>query len=211
MMRGASLVVTLVCLVLLLSACGSNPLSAQVPATQTTASQVPDSQYVIGPGDTLSIFVYRAPELSVTALPVRPDGQISVPLIPDVMAAGKTSTQLGKAIAQQLKEYVKDPIVTVMVQSFVGPFDQQIRVIGQATEPRAIPYRNHMTVLDVMIEAKGLTRYAAGNRAVIVRREPDGREKTIRVHLSDLLKDGDISQNVEMRPGDILIIPESWF
>lgn len=171
----------------------------------------PTSNYIIGPGDTLSIFVYRAPELSVTALPVRPDGRISVPLIPDLVAAGKTPTQLGNEIEKRLKEYVKAPIVTVMVQSFVGPFDRQIRVIGQATDPLAIPYRDHMTVLDVMIAVKGLTRFAAGNRAVIVRREPDGRERTIRVHLGDLLKDGDISQNVAMAPGDILIIPQTWF
>lgn len=169
------------------------------------------SEYVIGPGDTLSIFVYRAPELSIAALPVRPDGRISVPLIPEVVAAGKTPAQLGNEIAQHLKEYVKDPLVTVMVQSFVGPFDRQIRVIGQATEPLAIPYRDHMTVLDVMIAVKGLTRFAAGNRALIVRHEPGGREKTIRVHLNDLLKDGDISQNVAMEPGDILIIPQTWF
>jgi polysaccharide export outer membrane protein len=201
---------------LLIAACTT---SSDRPSLATTsdrqhisASQAEaNSGYVIGPGDTLSIFVYRAPELSVSALPVRPDGRISVPLIPDIVAAGKTPTQLGQEIATKLRDYVKDPNVTIMVQSFIGPFNRQIRVIGEAVEPRAIPYRDHMTVLDVMIETKGLTKYAAGNRALIVRRGPDGKQQTIRVHLSDLVKDGDISQNVEMQPGDTLIIPQSWF
>jgi polysaccharide biosynthesis/export protein len=206
---GAEVLAVSACLTLALLGCGAPGSSAAVPAPKASAQ--PTSEYVIGPGDMLGIFVYRAPELSVAALPVRPDGRISVPLIPDVMAAGKTPTQLGNEIAHHLTEYVKDPIVSIMVQSFVGPFYRQIRVIGQATEPRAIAYRDHMTVLDVMIEAKGLARFAAGNRAVIVRHEPDGRERTIHVHLDDLLKDGDISQNVAMEPGDILIIPETWF
>jgi polysaccharide export outer membrane protein len=196
-------------LALVLSGCGAPGSAATAPAPKTSAQ--PASEYVIGPGDTLGIFVYRAPELSIAALPVRPDGRISVPLIPEVVAAGKTSVQLSNEIAEHLKEYVKDPLVTVMVQSFVGPFDRQIRVIGQATEPLAIAYRDHMTVLDLMIAVKGLTRFAAGNRAVIVRHEPGGHQKTIRVHLNDLLKDGDISQNVAMEPGDILIIPQTWF
>jgi polysaccharide export outer membrane protein len=168
------------------------------------------AQYVIGAGDTLGISVYRAPELSVPSLPVRPDGRISLPLIPDIVAAGKTPTQLGKEIEEKLKEYVKDPIVTVMVTSFVGPFSRQVRVIGAATEPMAIPYRDNMTVLDVMIATKGLTKFAAGNRAMIVR-NVDGKRETIKVRLDDLLKDGDINQNVPMMPGDTLIIPESWF
>jgi len=172
---------------------------------------VADQEYVIGPGDALSIFVYRAPELSVADLPVRPDGRISVPLIPDIRAAGQTPAQLEKKITERLKEYVNDPVVTIMVRSFVGPFDQQIRVIGEAVEPIAIPYRDQMTVLDVMIQTKGLTKYAAGNRAVLVRRTRDGGQTSIPVHLDDLLKDGDVSQNIAMRPGDILIIPQTWF
>jgi polysaccharide biosynthesis/export protein len=166
--------------------------------------------YLIGPGDTLSVFVYRSPELSEANLPVRPDGRISVPLIEDVVAAGKTPTELAREIEGRLKQYVKDPTVTVIVRSFVGPFNRQIRVIGEATEPLAIPYREHMTLLDVMIATRGLTKFAAGNSAVIARRE-DGRQKTIKVRLSDLIKDGDISQNMEMRPGDTLIIPQTWF
>ena len=168
------------------------------------------AQYVIGAGDQLGISVYRAPELSVPSLPVRPDGRISMPLIPDIVASGKTPTQLGKELEERLKEYVKDPIVTVMVSNFIGPFSRQVRVIGAATEPMALPYRDHMTVLDVMIATKGLTKFAAGNRAVIVRTVGDKKE-TIKVRLNDLLKEGDIEQNVEMLPGDTLIIPESWF
>lgn len=166
--------------------------------------------YLIGPGDQLSIFVYQSPQLSVPGLTVRPDGRISMPLIPDIAAAGKTPTVLAKDIEERLKEYVKQPNVSVIVAGFVGPLDRQIRVIGEATEPLALPYRDQMTVLDVMILTKGLTRYAAGNSAIIVRRVGNQRQ-TIKVRLGDLLRDGDIDQNVAMLPGDTLIIPQSWF
>lgn len=158
----------------------------------------------------LSVSVYQSPQLSVSDLPVRPDGRISVPLAPDLVAAGKTPSQLGAEIEDRLKKYVQVPNVTVMVRSFQGPPDRQVRVIGEATDPQAIPYRQNLTVLDVMIATKGLTKFAAGNRAVIVR-HVGGRQERIPVHLSDLIKDGDISQNVAMRPGDTLIIPQSWF
>lgn len=190
----------------LLSACGSSSAPPPASATRRTAS----APYVIGPGDQLSVFVYQSPQLSVPSLPVRPDGRISIPLVPEIVAAGKTPTQLGDELASQLKKYVRDPIVTVMVQGFVGPLDQQVRVIGEATEPLAIPYRDGLTVLDVMIQTKGLTRYAAGNSAVIVRKAGGGQEQ-IRVRLSDLIRDGDIRQNVYMQPGDTLIIPQTWF
>ena len=181
------------------------------PATPSNEAAKTDAgQYVIGPGDVLSIFVYEAPPLSVNELPVRPDGRISVPLVPDVLAAGKTPSELGAAISGKLKQYVNNPNVTVMVRSFQGPADRQVRVIGEATDPQAIPFRENMSLLDVMIATKGLTKFAAGNRAVIVRRA-GGAEQRIRVHLSDLIKDGDISQNVMMRPGDTLIIPQSFF
>ena len=192
----------------LVSACSSTPKALDPTNTTTPASA---GEYIIGPGDTLSIFVYQAADLSVTALPVRPDGRISVPLVPDMMAAGKTPTQLGEDIAEKLKKYVKDQTVTMMMHSFIGPFDRQVRVIGEAADPMAIPYRDHLTVLDVMIEAKGLTKYAAGNRSVIVRRGANGQQDIIHIKLSSLLKDGDVSQNVEMKPGDTLIIPQSWF
>lgn len=187
--------------------CSHAPLGP-APAASTAANDT--STYVIGPGDMLSVFVYRSPELSEANLPVRPDGRISVPLIEDVGAAGRTPSQLARDIEERLKRYVKDPTVTVIVRSFVGPFDRQIRVIGEATEPTAIPYRDHMTVLDVMIATKGLTKFAAGNSAIIVRREGT-EQKTIKVRLNDLLKDGDIGENVEMQPGDTLIIPQTWF
>ena len=197
------------------AAAATTPPAASSTAASSTAADTPadpgsSAQYVIGAGDVLGISVYRAPELSVPTIPVRPDGRISMPLIPDIVASGKTPTMLGKEIEDRLKEYVKDPIVTVMVSNFIGPFSRQVRVIGAATEPMAIPYRDHMTVLDVMISTKGLTKFAAGNRAVIVRLVGDKKE-TIKVRLNDLLKEGDIEQNVEMVPGDTLIIPESWF
>jgi len=180
------------------------------PASTDATAKTTDTQYIIGAGDNLGISVYHAPELSVPSIPVRPDGRISMPLIPDIVAAGKTPTQLGKELEDRLKEYIKDPIVTVMVTGFVGPFSRQVRVIGEATDPEAVPYRDHMTVLDLMIAVKGLTKYAAGNSAIIVRGTGAKRE-TIHVRLSDLIKDGDIDQNVELLPGDTLIIPQSWF
>ena len=188
------------------SACVAAPPATPPAGAETDAA----GQYVIGPGDVLSIFVYQAPPLSVTDLPVRPDGRISVPLVPDVVAAGRTPTELGHDIAESLKKFVNDPNVTVMVHSFQGPSDRQVRVIGEATDPQAIPYRENMSLLDVMIATKGLTKFAAGNRAIIVRRD-GAAEKRIHVHLSDLIKDGDISQNIMMRPGDTLIIPQSFF
>jgi polysaccharide export outer membrane protein len=158
------------------------------------------------------VFVYRSPELSSDSLPVRPDGKLSLPLIPDIEAAGKTPTQLAREIERRLKEYVREPNVTVMVRSFIGQPSRQIRVIGEAAQPMAMPYREGMTVLDVMIEVRGLTRYAAGNRAHIARRERDDAPvQQIPIRLSDLLRNGDISQDIAMRPGDTLIIPQSWF
>jgi polysaccharide export outer membrane protein len=183
-----------------------------LPAGSAVSSADPDksNQYVIGPGDVLSIFVYQAQPLSVADLPVRPDGRISVPLVPDMLAAGKTPSELAHEIEDKLKKYVQTPNVTVMVHTFQGPAERQIRVIGEAVDPQAIPYRENMTVLDVMIATKGLTKFAAGNRAVIVRHQGNGTVR-VPVHLSDLIKDGDISQNMPIRPGDTLIIPQSWF
>ena len=167
------------------------------------------SEYIIGAGDTLNIFVYRSPELSAE-VPVRPDGRISTPLVSDVVALGKTPSQLARAIEDELKKYVKEPTVTVMATGFVGPPDRQVRVIGEVAQPLALPYRAQLSVLDVMIATKGLTKFAAGNRAVIVRLEPDG-PRTYNVRLDDLLKDGDVRQNVAMQPGDTLFVPQAWF
>ncbi len=190
------------------------PAAMAKPAASAPEAAAPSADYVIGSGDQLNVFVYDSPQLS-TEVPVRPDGRISTPLIQDIVAAGKTPKQLSLEMAERLKLYVRDPHVTIIVKSFVGPLDHQVRVIGEAAEPQALPYRDQMTVLDVMIATKGLTKYAAGNRAVIVRRvhDKDGHDATqsIHVNLSDLMKDGDVSQNVPMQPGDTLIIPQSWF
>lgn len=167
------------------------------------------AEYVIGPGDVLRIFVWQNPDLSVT-VPVRPDGRISVPLLQDVEAAQKTPPQLAQDIKKGLSQFIKEPEVTVIVTEFVGPYSEQVRVVGEAVKPQSIPYRARMSVLDVMIAAGGLTQFAAGNRAVIVRRV-DSHTEEIPVNLDSLLKDGDISANVQMRPGDILVIPQSWF
>jgi len=179
-------------------------------ATGPAAAQQTDvSKYVIGPGDMLQVSVWHNPELS-TSVPVRPDGRISTPLVTDVVAAGKTSEQLGHDIEAQLKKYVADPIVTVMVSNFVGPYSQQVRIVGEASTPKALPYLAHMTVLDAMIAAGGLTPYASGNRAKLVRRI-GGKETETTLRISDLLKDGDLSANTELQPGDIIIIPQSFF
>jgi len=174
-----------------------------------SADQIAAPDYLIGPGDGLSIFVWRNPELSIS-LPVRPDGKISTPLVEDVQAAGKTPTRLARDLEDALKKFIQDPIVTVIATNFIGPFDQQIRVVGEAQQPAAIPYRENMTILDVMIAVGGLTDFASGNRAVLVRGQ--GAERQLyRVRLDDLLKDGDVSANVQVLPGDVLIVPESWF
>jgi polysaccharide export outer membrane protein len=195
-----------------LAGCGSDLFSSKAapPVVEKSATKAPDD-YIIGSGDSLSIFVYRNPDLSEGGVAVRPDGRISTPLIEDIIAAGKTPTQLAREIEQRLTKYIQDPNVTVIVRGFIGPPDRQVRVIGEATDPMAIPYRDHMTLLDVMIATKGLTKYAAGNRAVIVRTDPDGKQQSIKVRLNDLTKNGDIDQNIEMNPGDTLIIPQSWF
>ena len=191
-----------------LSACAAGPdLPTATPDQQRVGDDAP--YYHIGPGDSLTIFVWENPELSV-AIPVRPDGRISTPLVEDLRAAGRTPTQLARAIEQRLSTYIKNPVVSVMVTSFVGLPSEQIRVVGEAGEAQAIPYRQGMTLLDVMIQVGGLTEFAAGNRATIVR-TIDGEQKRFDVRLDDLLRDGDISANVQMLPGDVLIIPESWF
>jgi polysaccharide export outer membrane protein len=195
---------------LLLAGCGMFGGHGAPPVVNQGAPTVAED-YVIGAGDSLSIFVYRNPDLSEGGVAVRPDGRISTPLIDDLTAAGKTPTQLAREIEKRLSKYIQDPNVTVIVRGFVGPPDRQVRVIGEASEPLAIPYRDHMTLLDVMIATRGLTKYAAGNRAIVVRKDNNGKTETIHVHLSDLIKDGDISQNIEMSPGDTLIIPQSWF
>lgn len=203
----ASLVLTGACSQL--TALEAKTITVEAASELTPASQ--RSDYVIGAGDTLSVFVYRNPDLSEAGVSVRPDGRISVPLIEDILAAGKSPTQLAREIEERLRKFIIEPNVTVIVRSFVGSPDQQVRVIGEATDPIAIPFREHMTLLDIMIATKGLTKYAAGNRAVIVRNMGATGSVNIRVRLNDLIKDGDIGQNIPMMPGDTLIIPQSWF
>ncbi len=171
-------------------------------------------QYLIGPGDTIQIFVWRNPEVS-QSVTVRPDGSISTPLIDNLKASGKTNTQLAREIEGLLAVYIREPIVTVIVQpsaqpGALGNYSEQVRVMGQAARPQAIPYRTNMTLLDIMIQVGGTTEFAAGNKATILR-VVNNKPTQFRVRLDDLLKDGDISANVDMLPGDILIIPESWF
>jgi len=189
----------------LLAACASEPEVQSVPLP----TQAEQSEYRIGPGDTLQVFVWNQPELTVT-VPVRPDGMISTPLIAGVPAEGKTAPQLAKDLEAALSEFVRNPTVSVMVTSFVGAYSDQIRVVGQAAKPQSLNYRANMTVLDVMIAVGGLAEFAAGNKAVLVRTQ-DGQQTRTTVRLRDLLDKGDISANVAMRPGDVLIIPESRF
>ncbi len=187
-----------------LAACQTAGTTNPVPMTATPDMQ---SEYVIGPGDTLQIFVWQHPEVSVT-IPVRPDGRISTPLVEDMVAVGKTPTQLARDLETDIGQFIRAPTVSVIVQNFVGTFNNQVRVVGQAAAPQAIPFRQDMTLLDVMIQVGGLSPTAAGNRAKVIRRE-DGKQEEIKVRLSDLINKGDISKNMRMQPGDVLIIPES--
>ncbi len=166
-------------------------------------------EYIVGPGDQLSIFVWQNPDIS-NSVPVRPDGKVSMPLVEDLVASGKTPNQLAREIEEVLAEYIKDPLVTVTVVGFVGEATEQVRVVGEAAKPLALPYRTDMTLLDVMIAVGGLTEFAAGNRATLIRSSSSGQER-ITIRLEDLMKDGDISANLKMMPGDVLLIPESWF
>ncbi len=192
-------------LALLLNGCASKVTTLE--DIESAAEDVP--LYIIGPGDTIQMFVWGNPDLSAS-VPVRPDGRITTPLVEDVQASGKTPTQLARDMEKELEKYVKNPVVTIIVTGFVGRSSEQIRVVGEAAQPQAIPYAERMTILDVMIKVGGLTEFASGNRATVVR-VVDGVQKQIRVRLNDLLNKGDISANMEMLPGDILIIPEAWF
>ena len=171
------------------------------------AQVTPD--YIVGAGDSVNIFVWRNPELSSTVT-VRPDGKITTPLVEDVPASGKTPTQLARDMEKELSVYVKNPVVTVMVGGFIGPYDEQIRVVGQASNPMALPYRDQMSLLDLMIAVGGLTEFADGNKSIVVR-VIDGEWQQFGVRIDDLINGADISANTYILPGDILIIPESWF
>jgi len=192
----------------IISACSTITLPTATLHPSNT-SDINSYKYLIGAGDVLNIFVWRNPEVSGSFI-VRPDGMITTSLVEDIKVTGKTPTELARSIEEILGTYLREPIVTVTVNSFVGPFSEQIRVIGEAAEPRAINYTQHMTLLDVMIQVGGLTEFADGNSAVLVRIE-DGQQKQYQIMIDQLLKDGEISANVDMLPGDIIIIPEAWF
>ena len=189
----------------LLSACAG--MSSSLPPAPAAAA-TPDYNYIIGPGDTLNIIVWRNPELSMS-VPVRPDGKVTMPLVDELVAQGKTSTQISREVEKVLGSLVRDPVVTVIVTSFVGPYSEQIRVVGEAAKPQALPYKQNMTLLDVMIAVGGLTDFADGNGASITRASEGDKRYSVRI--KDLIKRGDISANVEMKPGDVLIIPQGWF
>ena len=186
----------------LLAACSSTNYP---PAPALAATH--DYNYIVGPGDNINIIVWRNPELSMS-VPIRPDGKFSTPLIDELVAQGKSSVEVSREIEKQLAKYVRDPVVTVIVTGFVGPYDQQIRVVGEAAKPQALPFKQYMTLLDVMIAVGGLTDFADGNGATILR-AADGKQYSVR--LRDLIRRGDVSANVQMKPGDILIIPQSFF
>ena len=189
---------------LLLWIAGCATVYPPAPATIERFSGV----YLIGPGDSVNVVVWRNPEVSMV-VPVRPDGKITTPLVEDLPASGKTANQLARDIEAALAKYIQNPVVTVIVQGFVGPYSEQIRVIGEAAKPQALPYRENMTLLDVMIAVGGITDFAAGNRASIVR--STGENQQFGVRLVDLIKGGDLSANIAMRPGDVVVIPQSFF
>jgi len=191
---------------LVLTGCGLLSGATYPPAP--TSVDANDYTYVIGAGDSLSIIIWRNPELSMS-VPVRPDGKVSAPLVEELPVQGKTPVEVAREVEKRLAVYVRDPVVTVLVTGFVGPYSEQIRVVGEAARPQALSYRVKMSMLDVMIAVGGLTDFADGNRATILRTSEGNKQYSVR--LRDLLKRGDVSANVDMRPGDILIIPQSYF
>jgi polysaccharide export outer membrane protein len=193
---------------IIMTGCSVNTLpQATTRASLTTT--VNDYQYLIGPGDNLTIFVWRNPEISGNFI-VRPDGKVTTSLVEDVEVSGRTPTMLARQLEEQLSTYINNPRVTVSVGQFKGPFSEQVRVIGEATNPSAINYTENMTLLDLMIAVGGLTEFASGNNAKLVR-VIAGKQTTFELNIEDLIKDGDITENIDMLPGDIIIIPEAWF
>lgn len=195
-----------------LTACGAS--GPELPSASYVAEDIamPSEEYIIGPLDELTIHVWRNPELSADNIQVRPDGRITIPLVRDLPAVGKTATQLQEEISAQLVQYIEQPIVSVIVNEFNSTFDQQIRVVGSTAQPASLPYRANMTALDAMIAVGGLSEFASGNRAKLLRiNRETGKQTEYRLRLGDLLKRGDSSANVMLRPGDTIIIPESRF
>ena len=200
-----------VALLLGLVGCASN----QYPPLPSKAQKQPVTtdpaayNYLIGAGDELEIFVWRNPEVS-EEVTVRPDGKVTTPLVEDLEVSGLTPTEVARKLEEALSTYIKEPIVTVLVEGFSGPYSEQVRILGEASQPQAIPYRKDMSVLDVMIAVGGLTEFADGNNASVVR-VINGEQKQFGVRLDDLIENGDISANADILPGDIIIIPEAWF
>lgn len=181
------------------------------PAPLVSQATAPGEEYRIGPLDQLTVFVWRNPELGAS-VQVRPDGRITLPLITDMVAVGKTPTKLSDDIRDALSTYIKDPIVSVIVNNFTGTYSQQIRIVGANEKPASVPYRAEMTLLDAMIAVGGLSQYAAGNRARLIRYDPKtGKQQEYDLKIDSLLKRGDIRANVKLAPGDVIIVPESAF
>ncbi len=197
---------------LALSGCAGAAKAPQLPPASFVAMQEgPGEEYVVGPLDELTVFVWRNPELGAN-VQVRPDGRITTPLIADMPAVGKTPSMLAEDIKLQLSQYIQDPLVSVIVNKFAGTFSQQVRVVGATAKPASLPYRANMTLLDAMIAVGGLSEFASGNRARLIRFDKEsGRQKEFALRLGDLLKKGESRANVMLKPGDVIIIPESMF
>lgn len=211
-MNLSQLVATVALASLALSGCAGTSSGPQLPpATFVATQEGPGEDYVIGPLDELTVFVWRNPELGAQ-VQVRPDGRITTPLITDMPAVGKTPSMLAQDVKLQLSQYIQDPIVSVIVNKFAGTFSQQVRVVGATEKPASIPFRANMTLLDAMIAVGGLSEYAAGNRARLIRFDRDtGKQKEFALRIADLLKKGTSKANVQLMPGDVIIIPESTF
>jgi polysaccharide export outer membrane protein len=208
---GRALIAPFLAAVLLSGCVGGGGRPELPPASALAGRETPSEEYIIGPMDQLNIFVWRNAELS-TKVQVRPDGRITVPLISDMPAVGKTPAMLADDLKYALGEYIKDPIVSVIVENFSGTYSQQVRVVGATEKPASIPYRANMTALDAMIAVGGLSEFASGNRARLVRVDKaSGRQREFKVRLGDLLKNGDITANVKLEPGDVIIVPQSMF
>ena len=209
--RGARLIAGTAMLSIVLTGCAAGGGQQLPPASFVAMQEGPGEEYVIGPLDELTVFVWRNPELGAQ-VQVRPDGRITTPLITDMPAVGKTPSMLAEDIKLQLSQYIQDPLVSVIVNKFAGTFSQQVRVVGATEKPASLPYRANMTLLDAMIAVGGLSEYASGNRAKLIRFDKEsGTQKEFAIRLGDLLKRGDSKANVMLMPGDVIIIPESTF
>ena len=204
--------IAVLCAGLSLGGCATTGGDELPPATFVALQEEPGEEYVIGPLDELTIHVWRNPELGAEKIQVRPDGRVTIPLVKDLPAVGKTPSMLEEDIRLQLSQYIEDPLVSVIVNEFAGTFSQQIRIVGATEKPASLPYRANMTVLDAMISVGGLSEFAAGNRSKLIRFDKQsGTQREYALRLTDLLKRGDSDANVQLRPGDVIIIPERAF